>query len=280
MFIKSSVLHSFIATDMSCFAESLQYDNYKSTKKMNRFLSILFLFGIVCLNGCHNADEPFEKNETKDIDVQEMYYDCKKNLQLYIGKMYCQLEGNTSRANSDSIDGKKLISLITSVSSERIDSLYNKYYTPGLKNKMDEYEDAVILALEANATPEEICNLRSFFNEYCDIGGHNMPLLEDKIKNSSPFIKSCMIRVAVVVDEFVSSPSRAGIEYCIHNLEVTIARSVLFNFVDDAAIIALAYLPEVSLALELAEVGMDFASALEVAHEFDQCRRAHGVIVM
>ena len=245
-----------------------------------KFYYFLVTICFLCfISGCTSSDEPEPGNQKELSEIMEVYDNYQGRLKSQLGDIISMLEGNGSRSDVTPMSGEEFINYLISIPRTELDSLYLKYCTPEAEIMFDKRQELVNQILSANATPDEICYIYNFADEYYSTGGHNLPFVEKEVENQTPFIRNCMIRFAVCADEFVGNPSR-GIEECDVALHTAIFRTVLESAVGDEVTIDLSGMPPAAMMSALLDLGLDAIAAMKIAYDYDECRRMHGVIVM
>ncbi len=230
---------------------------------------------------CTSNEVPILEDEDKTlIEIGEIYESSQINTQKSLGQIYVALYGSKSRSNmSDLITGTELIRLLTSMPVETVDSLYNIYCTPQKEEEYDNCYKTSIDELIRLSSLDEVLQMLDFTDSYIENGGHNMTTLAEAIKNKTPIIQECMIRCAAGIDEFIgTSASRSSNAYCLHELQLEMAKSAVENEVIDVvgdAMVSMIGVPGVDAAGALVLAGYDLYSSLEMAHKYNMCCATH-----
>lgn len=209
----------------------------------------------------------------------EVYDNYQSYLKSQLGDIISMLEGNESRSDAAPMSGEEFVNYLKSIPRTELDSLYFKYCTPEAEIMFDKRQDLVNQILSENATPDEICYIYNFADEYYSIGGHNLSFVENSVKNQTPFIRNCTIRFAACTDEFVSTNSRS-LEECNMNMNMAICKYILESAITNEISSGFVSTPEGDIASLLVDLGLGVIEAMKIAHDYDMCRRMHGVIVM
>lgn len=178
------------------------------------------------------------------------------------------------------MSGSELLTFLTSMPEQKVDSLYNEICTPSNAQKYEEAYSEALDELTQQSSFAEIIKLANFTDAYIESGGNNLEMLSDATKNVTPIIKTCMIACASNIDEFIGydPKSRAANSYCLQKLKLSMAKSVLENEVIEIGgdiLIDMIGVPGVDVLGALLLAGYDLHGAISMAHDYNMCCATH-----
>ena len=230
------------------------------------------------LVSCSSNEDSVQIEDDKSLsEIAERHENYKASTQGDIVVAYQTLTGEGSRSGGAiSISGPELVSLLSSLPVETVDSLYMIYCTPQIEQEYDNRYYAAIDELIKQSSLEEVQQFYNFTSAYIGDGGHNIPMLAEAIKNKTPIIQECMIGCAARIDEYIAdmSESRAANSYCLHQLTLKMAESAVQNEVVDVIgdlAVDMIGVPGVDVVGALCLAGYDLYDAVMMAHEYNLC---------
>lgn len=245
---------------------------------MRKFLFlIIYLLGIVSCT----SDEYYVNNErSPSMTETTLRYEAKrKQIQERLGQICELLEGTCSRSDTDrSKTGVQYINCLTSLSTNRVDSLFTLYCTPKTDQIYDKCLDAALDTLISLTSEKEVNQLFDFIDAYIDNGGHNSVMLYNAIQGTTSIIGDYMVDCAAGIDEFMINHSQIEVShiysYCLERMLLDLINSAVENKVINVIrdlVDSLIVIPGVDVAADLILAGVDLYTAIRIAHDFQMC---------
>lgn len=208
------------------------------------------------------------------------YQTARKNVRQQVGitlsvLRHLQGERVDSADFGKPTDGTELLTYLTSLPSETIDSLYTLYCTPENQVVAESVADSIFDAATKGITPQQLQQLVNFTESYFETGGHNLTLLTTAVSGMPTNAQDYMINFAAKVDECTPHAKSRGLyEYCLNKLMDKVAKTIILNEATSAELDMLSTTlacPGADVATALFLCGVGLYDALEMAHEFNWC---------
>lgn len=245
---------------------------------MNKFLLIpLMLLFITSCNSENALDGQTDTGFNEQVITK--YQTARKNVRQQVGitlsvLRHLQGERVDSADFGKPTDGTELLTYLTSLPSETIDSLYTLYCTPENQVVAESVADSIFDAATKGISPQQLQQLVNFTDCYFETGGHNLTLLTTAVSGMPTNAQDYMINFAAKVDEYsLSHKSRLTPEICMQRLFRDAVFTTIEGEVTTAAIEALTVLPVpgIDLAAQLTVLGLSVESVVRLVHEYNLC---------
>ena len=149
------------------------------------------------------------------------------------------------------------------------------YYSPEREAFIDSISTFAWTKLAEVTSQESVNHLNFFIEEYAYAGGNDLMMAADYSANQPDIIKTLIYKGAGIVDAISEelSSTRARTEPCLAALEIGIAGGFVDDHIWQEIILALSVYPPAEVAARLAEVGIDFYTALRAIENYHKCTK-------
>lgn len=174
---------------------------------MKKQLHIL-VFLLILVSCASNDDEVSVSQEEK---VLRMYEQGKEYVKASVQNTYFNLTGTRTRGGEE-ITPSDFLNYILTMPQSQVDSLKAIYCQPNQIEAIENMRDAREDALIEKTSYEDIAKFHTFINDYVNVGGNSVTMLEKATNNTHPLVQFGMAIAAASIDEMLEGYPKTRID--------------------------------------------------------------------